>query len=310
MSHGDELSPSTSELVDALADLLEEGSNIYLEDILVSPERVPDTAWTADRAEWITSYGSDDVAGWVSEISGIYLAEAAHILRALATLLRTHRIFAAQDLIVRSVVERIGHVNWILDHRISSGQRAARAGLEIAACFYMYRDALSLLDGDRTARTEIKKRANNQQSQLKQWFEVVQPPGDPCDESSPPTGDVTRWVVDGEKFPNLTKAAEYVLERGGIEGQAARGTYAGLSGFSHPNVVFSAEHNRIDAEGRITFLYEWENIEKAARMALLGFTDGVKHWVGYFDTNPVGVIASLDSIADRLDALGGTSAAN
>jgi hypothetical protein len=161
MSHADEHSHKISAHVDALADLLEEGADIYLEGILISPERTPDTAWTADRAEWLSSYGSDDVAGWVSEISGIYLAESAHILRALAALLRAHRIFATQDLVVRSVVERIGHVNWILDHRISSERRAARAGLEIATCFFMYREALSLLGGDETARSEIKRRARS-----------------------------------------------------------------------------------------------------------------------------------------------------
>jgi len=305
MSSDDEDSPRIATLVDALADLLEEGSAIYLEHICVSPEHIPETAWTADRAEWLTYYGSDDVAGWVSEISGIYLAEAAHMLRAFAVLLRNRRIFAAQDLIVRSVIERIGHVNWILDHRISSKNRAARAGLEIAACFYMYREALNLLDGERTARTEIKRSAKSQQTQLKQWFQVVQPPEDPCDDASPPTGDVRRWIVDGEKFPSLTSAAEYALERGGIKAQAGKGTYAGLSGFSHPNFVFSAEHNRIDSEGRITFHYEWDDIEKAARITLLSFADGVKHWVGYFDTNPVDIISSLDSLADRLDALKG-----
>jgi hypothetical protein len=306
MSDLEESSTNTSALVDALAELLENASDLYLEH-LPSPSPNSDTAFAADRAEWLEAYGSDDVAGWVSETSAIYLAESAHLLRALATLLKTRRIFATQDLVVRSVVERIGHVNWILDHRISSGQRAARAGLELAACFYMYREALSLLSVEKPIRTEIKIRAGAQRRQLEQWFTVLRPPSDECSESSPPTGDVRRWVVNDERFPNLISAAEYALERGEIKGEAAKGTYAGLSGFTHPNVVFSAEQNRIDAEGRITFHYEWEDIEKAARMALLSFSDGVKHWVGYFDTNPADIVASLDSIADRLDALSGNS---
>ena len=43
---------------------------------------------------WKSAYESDDVAGWVSETSAIYLAESAHLLRAFATLLRSHRMFA------------------------------------------------------------------------------------------------------------------------------------------------------------------------------------------------------------------------
>jgi hypothetical protein len=151
------------------------------------------------------------------------------------------------------VIEHAGHVNWILDHRTSSEQRAARAGLELAASFYLYREGLHLLDADGGVRTELRIEAKAQQRQLKQWFAVYQPPDNECDDTSAPTGDVRRWVVSGEKFPTLTAPAEYALERGGIERMAAQGTYAGLSGFSHPNVAFSREHRTIDAEGHITF---------------------------------------------------------
>jgi hypothetical protein len=290
-------------LVDTLAGLLEEGADLFLEGLPTSLETTPGSAWATDRAAWKTTYGSDDVAGWVSETSAIYLAESAHRLRAFATLLVSHRVFATQDVIVRSVIERVGHVNWILDHRISSEQRAARAGLELAASFYTYRDALHLLDADGGARADLRTEARAQQRQLKQWFVVDQPPEDECDDTSSPTGDVRRWVVGGEKFPTLTASAEYALEHGGIERIAAQGTYAGLSGFSHPNVAFSREHRTIDEGGHITFSYDREAIEKAVRMALLSFSDGVKHWVGYFDSEQARVIARLDDIADRLDAV-------
>jgi hypothetical protein len=138
---------------------------------------------------------------------------------------------------------------------------------------------------------------------------VDQRPDDKCDDTSPPTGDVRRWVVDGEKFPTLTASAEYALEHGGIEKIAAQGTYAGLSGFSHPNVAFSREHRTIVEAGHITFRYDREAIEKAVRMALLSFADGIKHWVGYFDSDQARVIARLDDIADRLDALGDNTSA-
>jgi hypothetical protein len=290
-------------LIVALAGVLEEGADLFLEGLPTSLETSPGSAWATDRTAWKATYGSDDVGGWVSETSAIYLAETAHLLRAFATLLRSHRIFAAQDVVVRSVIERVGHVNWILDHRISSEQRAARAGLELAASFYTYRDALHLLDADGEARADLRIEAKAQQRQLKQWFVVDQPPEDECDDTSPPTGDVKRWVVGGQKFPSLTASAEYALEHGGIEKIAAQGTYAGLSGFSHPNVAFGREHRTIDEEGHITFRYDRVAIEKAVRMALLSFADGVKHWVAYYDSDQTRVIARLDDIADRLDAL-------
>ncbi|MFZ2057828.1 MAG: hypothetical protein WAV54_10540 [Acidimicrobiales bacterium] len=288
-------------LVLVLADLLEEGADLFLEGLPTSLETSPGSAWATDRAVWKAAYESDDVAGWVSETSAIYLAESGHLLRAFATLLRSHRVFAAQDVIVRSVVERVGHVNWILDHRISSEQRAARVGLELAASFYTYREALYLLDANGGARADLRTKARAQQRQLKKWFDVAQPPEDECDDTSAPTGDVRRWVVGGEKFLSLTASAEFALEHGCIAKIAAQGTYAGLSGFSHPNVAFSREHRTIDEGGHITFRFDREAIEKAVRMALLSFADGVKHWVCYFDSDQVRAFERLDDIADRLD---------
>jgi hypothetical protein len=309
MTQSNETPRPIETFVAVLADLLEDGAAIFLEGLPTSLETSPGSAWAADRAAWKTAYESDDVAGWVSETSAIYLAESAHLLRAFATLLRSHRVFATQDVIVRSVVERVGHVNWILDHRISSNQRAARAGLELAASFYTYRDALHLLDADAGARAHLRAEARAQQRQLKKWFDVVQPTDDECDDTSSPTGDVRRWIVSGETFPSLTASAEYALEHGGIAKIAAQGTYGGLSGFSHPNVAFSREHRIIDAEGHITFVYDREAIGKAVRMALLSFTDGVKHWVGYFDADQQRVIRRLNHIADRLDAAADTTPA-
>ena len=112
----------------------------------------------------------------------------------------------------------------------------------------------SSVAGDRP-RADLRREARAQQRQLKQWFVVDQRPDDKCDDTSPPTGDVRRWVVDGEKFPTLTASAEYALEHGGIEKIAAQGTYAGLSGFSHPNVAFSREHRTIVEAGHIADAY-------------------------------------------------------
>ena len=79
-------------LVLVLADLLEEGADLFLEGLPTSLETSPGSAWATDRAVWKAAYESDDVAGWVSETSAIYLAESGHLLRAFVMLLRSHRV--------------------------------------------------------------------------------------------------------------------------------------------------------------------------------------------------------------------------
>jgi len=251
------------DFADALSELLNEAADVFLEDLPGSLITSSDSPWARDRAAWTASFDSDDVAGWVSETSAIYLAEAARLLRGHATLLQTRSVFATIDVIVRAIIERVGHANWILDHQISARQRSARAGLELAVCFYMYRENLHLLDASQPHRRAVRAEARLQQRQLKEWFAVVQPPEDECDDDSPPTGDVRRWIVDSESFPTLTQAATFAMERGGIVGNVARGVYASLSGFSHPNVVFSREHRDIDELGHITFRYERPEMENA-----------------------------------------------
>ena len=285
---------------DALAALLDEGAGVFLAGIRETGEASTTSTWAHDRQAWAEAYETDDVVGWVVETAGIYLAETAHLLRAFATLLRSRRIFATMDLIVRAVIERVGHVNWILDDGITSEQRAARAGLEFAACFFMYRESLHWLEADTEVRSELRGEAKAQQQQLEQRFSIDRPPDNKCDENSPPTGDVRRWVVGGESFPDLGASATYALKPGGIGEMAAKGTYAALSGFSHPNVVFSREHRDIDAGLRITFRYERQEIEKAVRMALFSFAESVKQWVRYYDAKQEQVNARLDDIAERL----------
>ncbi len=289
--------------MDALANLLDEGAGVFLNVVRETGAVSTTSAWARDRQAWAEAYETDDVAGWVVETAGIYLAETAHLLRAFATLLRSRRIFATMDLIVRAVIERVGHVNWILDDGITSEQRAARAGLEFASCFFMYRESLHWLGADTEVRSELRDEARAQQRQLEQWFSIDRPPDNKCDENSPPTGDVRRWVVGGETFPDLGASATYALEPGGIGKIAAKGTYAALSGFSHPNVVFSREHRDIDAGSRITFRYERQEIEKDVRMALFSFTEGIKQWIWYYDPEQERVIACLDDISERLEAI-------
>jgi len=289
--------------MDALAALLEEGAGIFLDGIRETGEPSTTSMWAHDRQVWAETYETEDVAGWVIETAGIYLAETGHLLRAFATLLRSRRIFTTMDLIVRAVIEHVGHVNWILANGITSEQRAARAGLEFAVCFYTYRESLYLLGADAEMRSELRSEARAQQRQLERWFGVDRPPDNKCDEHSPQTGDVRRWVVSGETFPGLGESAQYALQPGGIGEMVAKGTYAALSGFSHPNVVFSREQRDIDTGGRVSFRCRSQDIEKAVRMALLSFTECIKQWVRYYEADQERVVALLDDIADRLDSI-------
>jgi len=296
------------QFADDLADLLDEGANVFPNGIR-EPGAPPTTSdWAVDQKVWLSKFGSsDEVAGWVSETTGIYLAESGQLLLAYAALLRSRRVFVSVDLVTRAIIERVGHVNWILDARIDAEARAARAGLEFAACLFMYRESLSDLDADRDIRNKLKAEAKAHQANLKKWFSVYQPPHDKCDEKSPQTGDVTRWTVNGESFPSLTTATHFALESAGIKPETSKGTYGGLSGFSHPNVAFSRERRDIGPDAKITFRQEPEEMEKCARMALLRFAVSVKNWVNYYQAEQDRVITKLDEIGYRLEILCGTT---
>jgi len=86
--------------------------------------------------------------------------------------------------------------------------------------------------------------------------------------------------------------------------QKAGGTSGGLSGVSHPNVVFGREHRTIDAAGKIIFRCEQDDIENGVKMALLSFADELKHGVSFHDCDQDEAVDKLEDIAGHLDALG------
>jgi hypothetical protein len=301
MNNGSVDSGGFLKAVEALAALMDDGAAIFLEELNLPEQASEGSPWESDRKVWQEMFGSNDVAGWVTETTSIYLGEVANLLRAHADVMRTGRVFVVQDLITRSIIERVGHVNWILDHRVGSRERGARAGLEVAASFYTYRAGLSLLEGSDEARAKLRSEAKSQRKKLEEWFDVVRPHEVAEDEKSPLVGDVTRWTVDGEAFPTLTSTAELALEGGGIVGQAAKGTYAAFSGFSHPNVIFSREHRSIDADGRVTFTYDRSSVEKAVRFGLFAYADALNHWVQYFGCDAERVMDRLNEISAAVE---------
>ena len=210
------------------------------------------------------------------------------------------------------LVERVGHVNWILDDRIDAqGPRAARAGLEFAACLFMYRESLSDLDADKS-NSSPSSRLEGQGSSgrlLKTGFRSYQPPQQTkiATDTSPPTGDVTRWTVNGESFSFAHNSNSLCLGiRWSSAPEISKGTYGGLSGFSQPrNVAFSRERRDIRREmpGSLSGSSQ-EEMEKCARMALLRFAVSVKKWVTYYQAEVgIGSPQKLDDVTYRLEVL-------
>lgn len=240
---------------------------------------------------------------WVAEATSTYLVEAAHQVRAIGVLLLGEVVTAALDPLVRAVVERAGRVKWILDPNVNPAQRGARAGLEFGVSLSAYRRTLERLGAPGVSRKKMQKRVRAHKKQLEGLFTVERPPSDPGDSESPPSPEMANWVVAGEAYPNYGSNAEYALENESTTRRQAAAWYDGLSGFSHPSVVFSREHRSINADGKMTYTYQFGDLEKSARVAAFGLLDAARYWVTYYGADPDGFQRRVDALGDRMDEI-------
>jgi hypothetical protein len=313
----------TKAFVDQLADICEDTANVLLlGDAPNGPDTTPTPYWEADRQAIEAEFGSDEPYTWINACVSTYLSEAANQLLAIAGLLRTETVTATLDSVERSLIERVGAVNWLLEedkelteegdeqteienYRTAVRKRVARSGLSFLVSIQFYRDALSGLEGDgpRSAHRTVLKTEQSRISELMiGWFKdhLERPPVDPDDESSKPTKDPTRWKIDGEGYPTFTRLAQLAFQRYGIDARMAAAIYDALSGFTHPNVVFGQEHQNIDGDGHITFTYRDEDLEKSIQQVICAFGDAVKRRAQYYDADPAGVIDKMDAVFNRL----------
>jgi hypothetical protein len=287
-----------------LARICEDAAHLFLRGPApAEQDSTPAPIWELERLAWLDTLGSEKPAGWVNEITSTYLAEAAHQVLAVGHLLRNGTVTAALDPLVRAAIERAGRVKWILDPGIETRERAIRAGIELGVSYQHYREVLARLGADDTTRKSQKKRDSRHRELLESWFQVDRPPRDPCDESSKPTKDMTQWAIEGQSFPTYTEVAQIALgNEQTTHGQAA-GSYDGMSGFSHPSVVFSREHRIVDDSGATTFTYQPSDLEKAARFGAFSFLNAVRHWATYYGAEPQALQERVDALGDEMDQI-------
>lgn len=267
------------------------------------PESDKQSPWVMDRDIWILERGTEEPIAWVADTTLTYVVEAAHQVRACGVLLRTQSVTASLDPLVRAVVERSGRVKWILSPNLYPDQRGARAGLEVGVSMAAYRLTLDRLRAPGDVCKEWQKRVRAHRVRLEQLFTVEKPPADPCDPKSPPSEDMSQWTVQGERYPNYGTNAGFALETESTTHIEGKATYDGLSGFSHPSVVFSREHRAVGEDGRVTYTYQMDDLERAARLAGFGLLDCFRYWTTYYGAEPEAVQERIDQLGDTMNEI-------
>ena len=250
-----------------------------------------DLTFAVERRDWIGMNGDEDPAGWIGKIVISYLAESSHQLKALALLLRERAVHATLDPLIRAVIERCGRVCWILDPCVTLTQRGARTQLELGVCALHYAEAMVLLEASDETREELRGWRGDHRRRVHDRFTV---------ETNGSKKDMSDWSVDGETYPGYTEVVAFALD--GHE--QAKGVYAGLSGFSHPNVFFASERQHQTVVSRNVMVMHTDALERTLRIAIAAYLAAVKHWAAYFLDKELAaeIVVEGDRLADDLDA--------
>lgn len=285
---------SPADILEVLAETCERQAALFLD---CPPDDLDESSWldaqrafSADARDWNARNGDPDPAGWISRMVVSYLSESSHQLAGLAVLIRSRAVHATLDPLVRAVLERCGRVCWLIDNEATGDQRAARAQLELGVCAFHYAEALALLDGPDTERTELRKWRGEHRSRVHSRHAVV---------TNGEKKDMRGWDVDGEAYAGYTETVAYALDRHG----RSPGVYAALSGFAHPNVFFAAERRHQTVSTRNVMVMHTDSIEKNLRIALAAHLAAVKRWAAYYLDQDLAdaVAAEGDRLADVLD---------
>ena len=290
--------PAFDEFVRTQADTCIKAAALFLDGKTMSKHGTdPGALWTTDEEEWVTEFGSSEPSSWLSEIAVGYLGEAAYELKAIAKLLRSRLVVGSLDVLVRAVMERSGRVIWVLDDQPLEGtafNRAARAALEIGVSSQHYLKTIDDLGATGVERAQADINDRDHRAKLIKWFSPVRPTGRSKD-------DIRQWQIKGTKSPGFTAIAKFAGERCRITAEQGEGVYGGLSGFSHPSIVFSRESRTPNGSGGIEFNYRAEDIEKLVRMAVLTFLEALKYCARYYGTGIDSLMAKVFEIEHRLD---------
>lgn len=283
----------STDILEVLAATCEQQARLFLdcppdpsdEDALGSSRQ-----FAIDALEWETANGDQDPAWWLSQVVGCYLAEGSHQLKVLASLLRSREVHGTLEPVIRAILERCGRICWLLDPTSSAAQRAARCQLEVGVCALHYAEALSLLDADSQSRDELRRFRGEHRARVHDRYTV---------ETHGEKKDMSAWTVDGQSYPGYTETVAYALS----DHPMSSGMYAGLSGFSHPNVFFGGERRNQTVATRSVMIMHTDSIERTLRVAVGSHIAATKRWAAYYLDHPTAdaVVAECDRLADILD---------
>lgn len=285
---------SGGDIFEVLVDTCERQARLFLDcppdDLDRQAQLDSSRPFAFDARTWIERNGDEDPAHWLGRIVVSYLAEASHQLSAIALLLTNRAVHATLDPLIRAVLERSGRVCWLVDPDATESQRSARTQLEIGVCAHHYAEALSLLKGDDATRAELRQWRGDHRARVHARYAVI---------TNGEKKDLSAWSLNGETYPNYTETVGYALDRN----PQSPAVYAGLSGFSHPNVFFAQERQGQTVVTRNVMIMHTDAIERNLRIALVSHLAAVKRWASYYLDQELAdaVVAEGDRLADVLD---------
>lgn len=143
---------SEASIWEQTAVLLDEAASLVLDDVPAEPARRPGQSPAEfESTEFVRMFDNDRPATWIRELSGTYITEVGHELRALAHLLRFGCVAGSIEVLVRAAMERVGRSNWVLDadESVDARRRAVRASFETLVSFQRYRIGVEMIRADK-----------------------------------------------------------------------------------------------------------------------------------------------------------------
>ena len=106
--------PETPDPINTICNLLDEAADLYMTNYEMEIVRSEDpTRFELDGRELGKEPALSIFWDRIYPLSGIYLFESAHEIKALAALLRTGQIAGSLELLSRAVIERCGRISWL-----------------------------------------------------------------------------------------------------------------------------------------------------------------------------------------------------
>ena len=257
-----------------------------------------------DETVFLKTIESERPAQWLSHAIGYYLSDCAYELQALALLLREAVVGGTLEVLVRAVVERVGRIMWLLDlppeyEGVAPSAEtpktpmvhAIRASFEALVSAQMHRRGVSAMRASKEEQNMMAALERSIRSDVKKWFAPVQPLTDPNHpESLDPTAST--WTIKGETYPNYGELAEWAVAGGKVSAAQAKGIYAALSGWSHPNFIAGTRMRGADH----SYVYDFDSLQWLLTHALYGYFYALKAWSGYYDFNADKIVEDCERL--------------